>query len=206
MTAQAGPQAGPRPATVRRAPVDRPRKADRAARHAFRSRRVRAAMLFALLLTAAAALTAIEVISALADRPAHVFPYGWAKDAAWDDASVLAISGGLALAGLLCLLAALLPGRSRIVPLHGRDPNLMMGVSRRGLKGAAAAAAEDAPGVSRVRRVRLRRRRVKVVAETPVRAPEGLAEGVADAVRERLGRLEPLPVRSVSVRLKRRDP
>ncbi|MFI0367682.1 DUF6286 domain-containing protein [Actinomadura sp. 1N219] len=198
-------QAGARPATVRRAPVDEPRKADRAAKHAFRSRRVRPAMLFALLLTAAGALTAIEVISALFDRPARVFPYDWAKDAAWDDWYALAIFGALALAGLLCLLAALLPGKSRIVPLHGRDPSVMMGVSRRGLKGAVAAAAEDAPGVSRVRRVRLRRRRVKVVAETPVHEPEGLDEGVADAVRERLDRLEPLPARRVSVRMKKGD-
>ncbi|TDB72098.1 hypothetical protein E1264_42090 [Actinomadura sp. KC216] len=198
-------QAGPRPATMRRAPVDEPRKADRAAKHAFRSRRVRPAMLVALLLTAAGTLTAIEVISALFDRPARVFPYDWAKDVAWDDPAALAISGGLALVGLLCLLAALLPGKSRIVPLHGRDPNLMMGVSRRGLKAAVAAAAEDAPGVSRARRVRLRRRRVKVVAETPVHAPEDLDKGVEEAVRARLDRLEPLPARSVSVRMKRRD-
>lgn len=198
-------QAGPRPATARRAPADRPRKADRAAKHAFRSRRVRPAGFAALLLTAAGALTAIEVISALFDRPAHVFPYGWAKDTAWDDWQALAIFGALAATGLLFLLAALLPGRSRIVPLHGRDPSLVMGVSRRGLKGAVAAAAEEAPGVSRVRRVRLRRRRMKVVALTPVRAPKGLDEGVAEAARDRLDRLRPLPARSVSVRMKRKD-
>ncbi|MFI0479272.1 DUF6286 domain-containing protein [Actinomadura sp. 9N215] len=198
-------QAGPRPATARRAPAAKPRKADRAARHAFRSRRVRPAMVGALLMTAAGTLTAIEVISALFDRPAHVFPYGWVKDAAWDDWYALAIFGAVAGVGLLFLLSALLPGKSKIVPLRGRVPSLMMGVSRRGLKGAVAAAAEDAPGVSRVRRVRLRRRRVKVVAETPVHAPEGLDAGVAEAVRERLGGLRPLPARSVSVRMKRRD-
>ncbi|TDC74757.1 DUF6286 domain-containing protein [Actinomadura sp. 7K507] len=178
------------------------RKADRAARHAFRSRRVRPAMVGALLLTAASVLAAIEVISALFDRPAGIFPYGWVSDAAWDDWYVLAIFGALALLGLLFLLAALMPGKSRMVPLHGRDPNLMMGVSRRGLKRAVAAAAEDAPGVSGVRRVRLRRRRVKVVAKTPVHEPAGLDEGVAEAVRDRLDRLDPLPRRSVRVRMK----
>ncbi|MGP4022217.1 DUF6286 domain-containing protein [Actinomadura sp. 3N407] len=195
-------QAGPRPVEERREPKRRARKADRAAKRAFHSRRVRPAMVGALLLTAAGVLTAIEVISALFDRPAHIFPYGWVGDAAWDDWYALAIFGALALLGLFFLLAALLPGKSRMVPLHGRDPSLMMGVSRRGLKRAVAAAAEEAPGVSGVRRVRLRRRRVKVVAKTPVHDPAGLDEGVTAAVRDRLDRLEPLPGRSVRVSLK----
>lgn len=194
-----------RPATARRAPAARARKADRAAKHAFRSRRVRPAMFGALLTTAAGVLTALEVISALLDRPAHVFPYGWVRDAAWDDWYAIAIFAALALLGLAFLLAAVLPGKSRIVPLHGRDPSLMMGVSRRGLKSAVAGAAEGASGVSRVRRVRLRRRRVKVVAVTPVHDPAGLDEGVAEAVRDVLDRLQPLPARSVSVRMKHRE-
>ncbi|TDE33077.1 DUF6286 domain-containing protein [Actinomadura sp. 6K520] len=197
-------QAGLRPAVEREGPGPSSRKADRAAKHVFRSRRVPSAMVAALLLTAAGVLTAIEVISALLDRPAGIFPYGWVDDAEWDDWYALAIFAALALLGLLFLLAALLPGRSRMVPLHGDDPGLVMGVSRRGLKRAVAAAAEEAPGVSGVTRVRLGRRRVRVVAKTPVHEPAGLDEGVAEAVHDRLDRLEPLPDRSVRVQLRHR--
>ncbi|TDD61647.1 DUF6286 domain-containing protein [Actinomadura rubrisoli] len=200
MTAHAG-----RLPHVRRASA----AADRAAKHAFRSRRVWPGLIAALLVTAAGVLTAMEVITERAGRPAHIVPYervrDWAEDTAWEDWPALAAAGGLTLLGLLFLLAGLLPGKSRVVPLHGEDPNLMVGVTRRGLKAAVAAAAGDAPGVSSVRRVRLRRRRVKVVARTPVRDAEGLDSQVEDAVRASLDRLQPLPARSVSVRVKHRE-
>ncbi len=196
-------QAGARPAVEPRAAETR--KADRAARHAFRSRRRVPAVAGALLMAAAGVLTAIEVITASLDRPAHIFPYGWVRSANWEDWYILAIFAALALIGVCFVLAALLPGTSRIVPLHGRDPSLLMGVSRRGLKRAVANAAEGASGVSGVQRVRLGRRRVTVVAETPVREPAGLDEGVTEAVRDRLDRLRPLPTRSVAVRIKHRE-
>ncbi|MEV5824002.1 DUF6286 domain-containing protein [Spirillospora sp. NPDC052242] len=180
----------------------RARKADRAARHAFRSRRVRMATLAAVLLTAAAVLTAIEVITGLLDRPWHLIPYERVSDETWNDPKVLGITAALAALGLIFILAGLLPGRTRMVPLQGDDPNVMMGVNRRGLKRAAAAAAEDAPGVSRVRKVKLRRRKVKVLAETPVHDPAGLGQGVATSVQERLDRLRPFPPRAVKVRLR----
>ncbi|GGP95404.1 hypothetical protein BKA00_003843 [Actinomadura coerulea] len=198
-------QAGARPATE---PSTRPastRKADRAARHTFRSHRVLPALAAALLMTAAGVLTAIEVISAALNGSVHVFPYGWVRDANWDGVYARAVFAALALIGLWFVLAAVLPGRSRIVPLHGRDPSLMMGVSRRGLKRSVAAAAEGAPGVSGVGRVRLGRRRVRVVAETPVRDPAGLDAEITEAVRDRLDRLDPLPARSVMVRMKHRE-
>ena len=197
-------QAGARPATEPRTRSHTP-KADRAAKRAFRSRRMLPALAGALLMTAAGTLTAIEVISAALDRPVHVFPYGWVRDAAWDDWYALAIFAALGLIGLGFVLAAVLPGKSGIVPLQGRDPSLIMGVSRRGLKRTVATAAEGAPGVSGVRRVRLGRRRVKVVAQTPVHRPAGLAEEITEAVRDRLDRLRPAPARSVAVRMKHRE-
>lgn len=197
--------AGARPATEPRTRATGRHKADRAAKHAFRSRRVLPALAGALLMAGAGVLTAIEVISASLDRQAHIFPYGWVRDTDWNDWYALAIFATLTLIGVCFVLAALLPGTSRMIPLHGRDPSLIMGVSRRGLKRVVAAAAEGAPGVSGVRRVRLRRRQVKVVADTPVHAPAGLDEGVAEAVRERLDQLGPLPTRSVAVRMLHRE-
>ncbi|WP_131741447.1 DUF6286 domain-containing protein [Actinomadura roseirufa] len=185
------------------------RAADRAARHAFRPRRIWPGVLAALLLIAAGVLTAIEIISAWAGGPAHLVPYDrvrdWADDTAWKDAGALAAAAGLTAVGLFFLLAGLLPGRSRVVPLHGEDPDLMMGVTRRGLRRAVASAAEAAPGVSGVRRVRLRRHRVKVVAETPVRDPADLDRRIGVAVGARLRRLSPLPGRKVAVQVKHRE-
>lgn len=201
MTAQAGARAVTEPGT-RTADA---RKADRATRHTFRSQRVLPALAAALLMTAAGVLTAIEVISASLDRPAHIFPYGWVRNVNWDGPDARAIFAALALIGVWFVLAAVLPGKSRIVPLHGQDPSLMMGVSRRGLKRTVAAAAEGAPGVSGVSRVRLGRRRVRVVARTPVREPAGLDAGIREAVRDRLDRLRPVPARSVMVRMKHRE-
>ncbi|QFG24346.1 DUF6286 domain-containing protein [Actinomadura sp. WMMB 499] len=203
MTAHAGHVRPARTGHAERAA--RARKADRAARHAFRSRRVRMATLAAVLLTAAAVLTAIEVITGLLDRPWHLIPYERVSDVAWNDAKALGITAALAVLGLLFLLAGLLPGRTRMVPLQGDDPDIMMGVNRRGLKRAAAAAAEDAPGVSRVRKVKLGRRKVRVRAETPVHDPAGLGLGVATSVQDRLDRLRPFPPRAVKVRLRAED-
>ncbi|MGI5207609.1 DUF6286 domain-containing protein [Spirillospora sp. CA-108201] len=201
MTAQAGARAATGPSAR---PVD-DRKADRAARHTFRSQRALPALAAALLMTAAGVLTAIEVISAELGDPARVFPYGWVRSVDWDGVQARAIFAALALVGAWFVLAAVLPGKSRIVPLHGRDPNLMMGVSRRGLKRSVAAAAEGAPGVSGVSGVRLGPRKVRVVARTPVREPAGLDAGIAEAVRDRLDRLGPVPARSVTVRMKQRE-
>ncbi|GAA2260727.1 hypothetical protein GCM10010402_15370 [Actinomadura luteofluorescens] len=197
--------AGARPATEPSTRAAGARKADRATRHTFRSQRVLPALAAALLMTAAGVLTAIEVISAALGHPARIFPYGWVRDANWDGVQARAVFAALALIGVWFVLAAVLPGRSRIVPLHGRDPSLMMGVSRRGLKRSVAAAAEGAPGVSGVSRVRLGRRRVRVVAKTPVREPTGLDAEITRVVRERLDRLDPLPARSVAVRMKHRE-
>lgn len=185
------------------------RKADRTARHVFRPQRVWPAVIAALLLAAGGVLTAIEVFSEMAGHPAKIVPYDevtdWADGVAWEDSAPLAIASGVALAGLLFLLGALVPGRSRVVPLHGTDPDLVTGITRGGLKQAVALAAEGAPGVSAVRRVRVRRHRIKVVAVTAVRDSQALDEKVVEAVRARLDEIEPLPVLFVSVRVKHRE-
>jgi hypothetical protein len=182
------------------------RAADRAARRAFHSRRIWPALLAALLLTVAGALTAIEAISALAGGPARLVPYDrvteWATGARWKDWAPLLISGLLALLGLIFLVAGLRPGRGRLIPLHGDDPALIVGVNRGGLKGAVASAAESVDGVSRVRRVKLRRHKVTVVAATRMREEHGLRDTVRDAVTSKLADLAPIPERRVSVKIR----
>jgi hypothetical protein len=189
-----------------RSRVEPTRAADRAARRAFHSRRIWPALLGALLVTAAGALTATETITELVGDPARIFPYdrvtSWADDTSWKEWASLLISSGLALLGLLFLVAGLWPGRGRLVPLHGDNPDLMAGVTRRGLKGAVLSAVESVDGVSDVRRVRLKRHKVKVVAATAMRQEHGLRDTVKDTVRRRLDEIGPMPERRVAVKIR----
>jgi hypothetical protein len=169
------------------------RAADRAARRAFRSRRTVPALIAALLLTAAGTFTAIEAIA----RPAT----SWA----WNDWPVLATGASLTFLGLLFLLAGLLPGRSRIVPLHADTPDVVFGVTRHGLRQTLAATADNVEGVARVRTVKLRRHRVRIGIDTARHAPEGVHERVRAAVRHRLDAIQPLPLRGVTVRVHHRE-
>jgi hypothetical protein len=186
--------------------VEPTRAADRAARRAFRSRRVWPALIGALVITVAGVLTAIEAISALAGDPARLVPYdrvtSWAVDTSWRNWAALLISAVLVLLGLLFLSAGLRPGRGRLIPLHGDQPDLIVGVTRRGLKGAVASAAESVDGVSDVRRLRLRRHKVKLVAATGMREQHDLRDRVKDAVRLRLDEIGPMPRRRVAVRIR----
>ncbi|MDL4775634.1 MULTISPECIES: DUF6286 domain-containing protein [Thermomonosporaceae] len=187
------------------------RAADRAALRAFRSRRVWPALVAAVLLVVAGALTAIEVISALVGSPMKLIDYPrvtrWAAGGggAWNAWGPLAIASALALLGLIFLFAGLVPGRSRLVPLRGDSRDLVLGVTRRGFTGAVSAAAMETDGVTGVRKVKLRRHKVVVRAETGMRSPGDLEERVREAVERSLERLGPLPDRDVKVRIAHRE-
>jgi hypothetical protein len=183
------------------------RAADRAARHAFQSRRVWLAVPAALLVTVAGVLIAVETVSALAGNPARLVPYeraaSWATGARYKDWAPLLISVVLVLLGLVLLVGGLRPGRGRLVPLHGDDPELVVGVTRHGLRNLVADAAGSVDGVSDVRRVRVRRHRATVVVDTGMREARGLDERVGEAVRRRLDALRPMPARRVAVEVRR---
>lgn len=186
--------------------------AHRAAVHAFRPRRVPAAVVAAAALAALGAAVAAQVMAWRYGRP--FLPPGLLHRAdrltrrlPADDPAVVALGGSVALAGLLCLLAAAIPGRGRVLPLSGEDPAFVAGVGRRGLCAALRAAALGVPGVSRAR-VRLRRRppsTVVVRAITCYRNPESLREQVAATVRARLDALGLIRAPRVTVRLRGRD-
>ena len=179
------------------------RTADRAARRAFRSRRVWFALPAALLVTAVGVLVAIETLSALVGNPARAVPLdrltSWAADARYEDWAVLLICAAVALLGLVFLMAGLVPGRGRLVPLHGDDPDLVVGITRHGLRTVVVDAARDVDGVSGVRRAKVGRHRVAVAVGTAMRDPEDLGERVREAVQRRLDEIGPLPARRVTV-------
>ena len=120
-----------------------------------------------------------------------------------DDPRVLLAAGALTAAGLVLVLLAALPGRTRLEPLRGLDPHVVAGVSRRGLRHALAATAARVPGIDSAS-VRLRgriRRRVVVRVSTGYRDPGNLAELARDAVAGRLAEIAPVHSYRVIVRL-----
>ncbi|GAA2581190.1 DUF6286 domain-containing protein [Actinomadura fulvescens] len=187
-----------------------PRAADRAARRAarrvFRPRRVWPALVTAAVLTAAGTIVAVEAISALAGSPARVVPYerlaNWLAGASWESAAIVTAGVGAVLLGLVALLAGLLPGHTRLIRLRTDDPDLVIGVTERGLRTAAGAAARDLDLVSDVRSVKTRGHRVIVTVATPVREAGDLKESVRTAVRTRLDELGVEPARTVGVRVR----
>ncbi|MQA95436.1 MAG: hypothetical protein GEV11_12585 [Streptosporangiales bacterium] len=181
------------------------RTARRAARRAvrvFRPRRTGTALVVAAVLLTVSALTAAEVISWLMGRPLRLVPYERLGELArayrFDDPVMLGASAVIALAGLWLLLVALVPGRPRMVPLATDDPDLVVGLSRAGLRHALEAAAAAVPGVGESR-VRLRRRTVTVYVRGGSSEPGEPAAGVRRAVTARL--VELAPVRMPKVRI-----
>lgn len=188
-------------------------EARRAAVRAFRPTRIRPAVVTATLLTAIGAAVATQVLSTIAGSPAldpaDLEPAGHLlATVRWHDPAVLATGALAALAGVLLLGAAVLPGRTRTVALSGEDPEFVTGVRRSSLRAVLRAAALDVPGVAEAR-VRVRGRwwpRAVVNAVTGFRNPGNLEDMVAGAVRARIDALDPIRRIRVTVRLTgRRD-
>jgi hypothetical protein len=181
------------------------REARLAALREFRPLRIPARVAVALVVIATGALTAIAVVT----WP-HSFLHAFVKNAdhmlrtlSMDDPKALSAAGVLAGLGLVLMLLAVLPGRTRTEPLRGADPLVVAGVGRRRLGWALAVAAADVPGIGSAS-VRLRgrlRRRAIVRAATAYPMPGGLAAEVRDAVAIKLAEMEPVYPRMVIVRL-----
>jgi hypothetical protein len=163
-------------------------------------------LLAALVLTAAGVLVAVEVISTLAGSPSGLIDYGRVVSrltgTSWNDLVTRVVAAVIALLGLACLTAGLKPGHTSLIPLHGDDPDLVIGVTERGLRRAVASAAAEVDMVTDVRRVKVHRHRIVVVVETALREYGELGEQVRTAVARRLEELGPRPRRAVSVRVR----
>ncbi|MCW2902131.1 MAG: hypothetical protein JWO67_4396 [Streptosporangiaceae bacterium] len=185
--------------------------ARRVALREFRPRRVTAELCAAALLTVSGALTALEVVSRLIGRPTHE---GFVAQAAaalrelrWNDPPTLLAAAGLAAAGLGLMLLGTLPGRTRMEPLRGTDPEVAAAITRSGLRRSLATAALGVPGIGRVT-VRLHgrvRRRIVVHATTHYRNPGNLADLVGTAAAVRLEEIDPIRWRRLVVRLRWRQ-
>lgn len=181
----------------------------RAAVRAFRPRRVVPAFAVAVPVTAAGVLVAVQIASARMGHPAlppaaigHAVRF--LRATRWSDPAALGVSAGAALAGLLLVLASVLPGRGRTVALSGDDPLFIAGLTRRGLRAVLRAAVFTVPGITDAR-IRLRGRlrpRAVVRAATWYRNPHSLRDQIADAARARLVRIDPVRPPKVVVRVR----
>jgi hypothetical protein len=166
-------------------------------------------VLVAAVLAAAGIVGCIWAASAALGHPLWNIPHGdfagpLQSSVLWDDTGTLAVASAVAFVGFVLILIALIPGRTRAIPLASGDQRLVIGVPRRSLRRSLGWLAEDIAGIDRAK-VRIGRNSVKVRASSKLRDTSGLRENVQAAIEERLARLDLLwPVR-VKVRIRRKE-
>ncbi|QFY06817.1 hypothetical protein GBF35_09025 [Nonomuraea phyllanthi] len=175
----------------------------RRARRALRPARTLPGALIALALTAGLGATAAEVVSGLLGHPLGWVPVNEAVELAgrttWRELSTAALA--VAGAGTLMLALAVVPGRSRLVPVETSDPLIVIGITRPGLRRTLRAAAQQVPGVIGAR-VRLRNRTIEVTVMTESESSGSMLRQVGTAVGDRLAGLGTLGTGEVVVRLR----
>jgi hypothetical protein len=181
----------------------------RKARREFRPRRRIPGVLVAAVLVAAGIAGCIWAASAALSHPLWNIPHSdlagpLQSTVHWDDTGTLLVASAVAFAGFLLVLIAVIPGRTRAIPLASGDDSLVIGVPRRSLRRSLGWLAADVAGIEGAR-VRIGRHVVKVRATTRLRDPAGLRESVQHVVEDRLARLDPLWPARVKVRLRRKE-
>lgn len=150
------------------------------------------ATLLALALFLGGLLAVVEIVLAALGRPAWLVPHqqwsSWLGEQTFSDGIVRAALIGLALLGLLLLVAALRRGKPGALRLPARTEGVRVSASRRGIERSLATAARRADGV-RAARARARRRSVRVKATTALRSTDDLQQPVTATVTERLEQL-----------------
>ena len=180
----------------------------RKARREFRPRRRIPGVLVAAVLVAAGIVGCIWAASAALSHPLVNIPHSdfagpLQSTVHWDDTGTLLVASAVAFVGFLLIVIAVIPGRTRAIPLASGDDSFVIGVPRRNLRRSLGWLAADVAGIDKAK-VRIGRHSVKVRATTRLRDPASLRESVQAVVEDRLARLDPLwPVR-VKVRLRRK--
>jgi hypothetical protein len=165
------------------------------------------AFVLSLAVMVAGVTVVVEVIAeragagpALLDWPAL---YRWAQRTTWGSAPVRIISGLLAIGGLALLVAQLAPRRPDRLTLHSDGTATDAAVSRRGLTRTVRSAVTDVDGIADAR-VKVRRRRIKVRARTPMNEPDQIAavrDTTTVAAQQRVDSLALAKPPSLSVRV-----
>ncbi|WP_158578933.1 DUF6286 domain-containing protein [Spongiactinospora rosea] len=180
-------------------------EAARAAARALRPTRAPAGIAVAAGLAAVSLLAAAEAVGAVLGAPPGVVPFDRIVAAlnarTWSDLYVLAGSAAMVVLGGALLAAALLPGRTRLVPAETRDPLIVVGFTRAGLRRTLRTVAEGVTGVDRAR-VRVGRGRIEIAVVTGAERPATLLRQVGEAVGDRLAALGASGAGEVVVRMR----
>jgi hypothetical protein len=180
--------------------------ARRKARQTFRPRRTVPGVIVAAVLAAAGIIGCIWAASAALGHPLWNVPHGdfagpLQTTVHWASTGTLAVASAVAFVGFLLILIALLPGRTRAVPLASGDDSVVIGVPRRSLRQSLRWLVQDVPGIDKAK-VRARRGTVKVRGTTRLRDTAELQEKVRATVQERLRALDPLWPMQIKVKLR----
>lgn len=200
---------GPPPQEQVRAQAWAQPRARRKARQTFRPRRTIPGVLVAALVAAAGILGCIWAASAALGHPLWNVPYSdfagpMQTTVHWADTGTIAVASAVAFAGFVLILIAVLPGRTRAIPLASADHSVVIGVPRRSLRRSLGWLVKDVPGIDRAT-VRTRRHGVKVRATTRLRDTADLHEEVRGVVQDRLRALDPLWPLQVKVKLRTKE-
>ena len=169
-----------------------------------RPRRSGFAIATALVLLAASTLVTVVAVQLIAgERPWVDYDAvaSFAHGTRWDEAGTVLAGAAVALAGLILLAAAVLPGRPTVLPLAGDHPGMDSGASRRSLRSTLRGAASAVDGV-RAAKLRLTARRAVAVVRTNRTNATGLDAAVAAAVTRRLDQITPARRPAVKVRVR----
>lgn len=151
------------------------------------------ALVLSLLLIAAGAISAVELVAAAGNSHDVIIPYQrwWQSTltADWNTGWV-ALAALLACAiGVLLLAAQLVGRRASDVALRERRPGIAVSVERRALERSMRDAVDGIDGVSRSR-VRIRQQRATVAVRADDLRGSDLEERVTDAAQARLDTLD----------------
>ncbi|GLW04990.1 hypothetical protein Misp01_01200 [Microtetraspora sp. NBRC 13810] len=174
---------------------------------ALRPARTPAGVAVALVLAVTLTVTAAETVSMAFGVRLGFVPFdrltAAATGHAWSEPLVLGTAGALAALGTVLLLVALLPGRTRLVPVETKDPLIVIGFTRSGLRRSLRAVAESVNGVDRAR-VRMAGGQIEIRVVTEAERTGVVLRQVGAAVGDRLAALGALGGGEVVVRLRRK--
>ncbi|OII65139.1 hypothetical protein BJP40_17980 [Streptomyces sp. CC53] len=158
-----------------------------------------------LVLAAAGAAVAIDVVAVGTGNAPVVWPQRSMtrelRTHQWGDDAIMAVAAGIAVIGLVLLWAALSSGRRRAVRVDTVDEHTRTELTRRGLRRTVGAAVGQVDGVDD-HRVRVRGRRVKVSATTPLRERQGLQDRITEVAAEQLAAIRTATAYKVTVKVR----
>lgn len=179
------------------------------ARRAFRPRRTIPGTLVAAIIAAAGIIGTIWAASAALSHPLWNVPHGdfagpMQSTVHWASTGTLAVASAVAFVGFVLILIAVVPGRTRAIPLASGDESVVIGVPRRSLHRSLGWLASEVAGIDKAK-VKTRRRTVRVRATTRLRDTSDVHEKVRKTVQDRLAALDPIAALQVKVKLRQKD-